>query len=223
MAPQYLNVQEANGTKVALLDSYQNYLPYGYNSTTGAFAASSNCNSTSMINSSTILYANPNGGLPIVDPACNVISSYLRSQPTREIFPTEILRLQSTSIKNLSMNGDIRYTDANMNLPNYYEQFQGLQGANRSIAFGGNANAKREVMAIDYGVVWQAYQDCQPRRTGELHQRSSAGNRRGHHRDHRNGAHDSRPGDHQQHRADDLHNDQGDHNFAGRLQTDHSE
>jgi hypothetical protein len=150
IAPGYLNVQEADGTKVSLLDSYQNYAPYGYSTTTGAFDA------TSMVNSSTILNANPNGGLPIIDPACSVISSYLRSQPTRVIFPTEILRFQSSSIKNISMNGNIRYTDANMNLPNYFEQFQGLQAANRSIAFGGNANAKREVMAFDYGIVWQA-------------------------------------------------------------------
>ncbi len=78
-----------------------------------------------MANSSTILYANPNGGLPIIDPACNVISSYFRSQPTREIFPTEIFRLQSSSIKNVTMNGNVRYTNANMNMPNYYEQLPG--------------------------------------------------------------------------------------------------
>ena len=155
MAPQYLNVQESDGTKVSLLASYQSFTPYGYSGTTGAFAASGVCNTTSMINSSTILYANPSGGLPIIDPACNVISSYVRNQPTRVLFPTEIFRLQSSSIKNVSMNGDVRYTKANMNLPNYYEQFQGLQGANRSIAYGGYANAKREVMAFDYGVVWQ--------------------------------------------------------------------
>ena len=39
MAPSYLTVQEADGTKVALLASYQNFMPYGYSSTTGAFAA----------------------------------------------------------------------------------------------------------------------------------------------------------------------------------------
>ena len=82
-----------------------------------------------MANPSTILYANPSGGLPIIDPACNVISSYVRNQPTREIFPTEIFRLQSSSIRNISMNGDVRYTSANMNLPNYYEHFQGLDRA----------------------------------------------------------------------------------------------
>ena len=82
-----------------------------------------------MISSTTALYANGAGGLPIIDPACNVLSSYLRSQPTRVTFPTEIFRLQSSSIKNLSMNGNIRYTNANMSVPNYYEIFQGLQGA----------------------------------------------------------------------------------------------
>lgn len=154
MAPQYFTAQEADGTKVALLDSYQQFVPYGYSTSTGAFAASSNCNATSMINQSTILYANPSG-LPIIDPACNVISSYYRSQPTREIFPTEIFRFQSTSVKNVSMNGDVRYTNANMNLPSYYDQFQGLDGTIRSIAFAGAASAKREVMAGDYGIVWQ--------------------------------------------------------------------
>ena len=102
-------------------------MPYGYSSSTGAFTPSAVCNTTSMLGRTTILYANPAGGLPIIDPACNVISSYFRPQPTREIFPTEIFRLQSSSIKNISMNGNVRYTSANMNLPNYYEIFQGLQ------------------------------------------------------------------------------------------------
>ncbi len=177
MDPTYLNVQEQDGTKVALLASYQSPVPYGYSSATGAFAPSGNCNSGSMINysagppaSGTILYANPNGGLPIIDPACAVISSYFRQQPTREIFPTEIFRLQSSSIKNISMNGDVRYTSANMNLPNYYEAFNGLTVESSSTksgvttitppesenSYGGYASAKREVIAVDYGIVWQA-------------------------------------------------------------------
>jgi hypothetical protein len=160
MDPAYFTVQEADGTKVALDASYQTQSPYGYSSSTGAFTPSGVCNATSMLNTHTILYANPAGGLPIIDPACNVISSYLRQQPTREIFPTEIFRLQSSSIKNISMNGNLRYTSANMNLPNYYEIFQGLQKAaptaNRELATSGSANAKREVMAFDYGIVWQA-------------------------------------------------------------------
>ncbi|MGH9561882.1 MAG: hypothetical protein ACRD3S_10550, partial [Terracidiphilus sp.] len=154
LAPQNLYVQEADGTKVALLDSYQQFVPYGYSTSTGAFSAAANCNATSMVSNTTILTANPSGGLPIIDPACNVISSYLRSQPTRVIFPTEILRVQSSTLKNFAMNGDLRYTDANMNLPNFLDQYQGLDGIIRSINFAATAHAKREVMAIDYGVVW---------------------------------------------------------------------
>ena len=73
------------------------------------------------------------GGLPIINPACDVVTSYLRSQPTRILYPTEIFRFQSTSIKNVSMNGDFRYTNANMNLPNYYENFQGLDWGSRQL------------------------------------------------------------------------------------------
>jgi hypothetical protein len=32
------------------------------------------------------------------------------------------------------MNGDFRYTNANMNLPNYYENFQGLVGESATAA-----------------------------------------------------------------------------------------
>ena len=35
MAPQYFTAQEADGTKVALLDSYQQFVPYGYSTRDG--------------------------------------------------------------------------------------------------------------------------------------------------------------------------------------------
>jgi len=85
-----------------------------------------------------------------------VITSYLRSQPTRILYPTEILRLQSTGIRNVSMNGDVRYTLANMILPSYYDSYQGLNGTTRSLTYTGNAKAHRAVIAADYGLVWQA-------------------------------------------------------------------
>jgi hypothetical protein len=96
------------------------------------------------------------GGLPIINPACDVITSYIRSQPTRSITPTEMLRLQSSSIRNIAMNGDIRFTMADTNLPNYYENWTGLDGTIRSATFVGNAKAKRQVLGIDYGITWQA-------------------------------------------------------------------
>jgi hypothetical protein len=137
--------QEADGTPAAL-GNWDSLTPYG----------SSSCNKTHMISSTTVLYPNPSGSRPIIDPACNVATSYLRSQPTRILYPTETFRFQSSSIKNLAMNGEVRYTQANMHLPNYYENFQGLDGLIRKITYTGNASARREVVAADYGIVWQA-------------------------------------------------------------------
>jgi len=144
MAPQYFNLQEADGSRVAVLQNYDNPInkPVGITCNAG-------------VGPSPISAAQTPIGLPVVDPACNVISSYSRSQPTREIFPTEIFRLQSSSIKNVTMNGNVRYTHANTSLPNYYDDFQGLAGTSREITYAGNAQAKREAIATDYGVTWQ--------------------------------------------------------------------
>jgi hypothetical protein len=94
------------------------------------------------------------GGAPIVNPACDVISSYLRSQPTRIIYPTEVLRFQSSSIENFAMNGDFRYSVSKSNLPNYFENYTGLDGSIRSATYTAAASAQRRVVALDYGVTW---------------------------------------------------------------------
>jgi hypothetical protein len=143
MAPVDLNVQEADGTKVALLANYD------------ALTPSMACNANSVGTTPNLSAPQTPGGLPVINAACAVTTSYLRTQPTRVLYPTEIFRLQSSSMKNVSMNGDVRYTNANMSLPNYYDNFQGLSGANRSIAYVGNATAKRAVLAADYGLIWQ--------------------------------------------------------------------
>jgi hypothetical protein len=145
IAPSDFIAQEADGTKVAL-DDYDSETPY----------PASACNANS-IGTTPIFSASPTaGGLPVINAACAVVTNYLRSQPTRILYPTEILRLQSSSIKNISMNGDFRYTSANMNLPNYYDSYQGLNGTTRSLTYTGVASAKRAVVAADYGIVWQA-------------------------------------------------------------------
>jgi len=170
--PNGYTAQEADGTKVYLgnWDNQGGYLAGTWNATLGTPAPATNgvtasCNSGSVgtgnYTSPTVYNIfSPNstpGGLPIINPACDVITSYTRTQPTRILTPTETLRLQSSSIKNVSMNGDFRYTLANSKLPSYYEQFQGLNGAIRSSTIsGGYAYAHRAVVAADYAIVWQA-------------------------------------------------------------------
>ncbi len=163
LAPSSFIAQEADGTPVAL-GNWDSLTPYGIG------ACDTGSMGTPVGAAPTILSpAQTPGGLPIINPACSVATSYLRSQPTRILYPTEIFRFQSSSIRNIAMNGDIRYTNANMNLPNYYENFQGLDTvaattkppivpayAIRSITYKGNANAKREVTAVDYGITWDA-------------------------------------------------------------------
>jgi hypothetical protein len=142
--PSYLYVQEADGTKVALLANYDALTPY----------TSSACNTASMGGNPMLSAANA-GGLPIINPACAVSAGYMRTAPTRAMFPTEILRLQSSSLKNISMNGDFRYTKATMNMPFYNDDFQGLSGATRSLAYTATGSGEREAIAADYGIVWQ--------------------------------------------------------------------
>ena len=123
MDPAYFSVQEPDGTKAALLANYDSLTPY----------SASACNANS-IGTTPILSAAPNlGGLPVINPACGVITSYLRFQPTRFLYPTEIFRFQTSSIKNVSMNGDFRYTDAKMNMPLLLRQFPGV---GQDYAFG---------------------------------------------------------------------------------------
>jgi len=151
--PNGFLVQEADGTP-AYLGNYTSFTPYG-------IAA---CNTGSMgsaYTSSTVYTmlspAIKPGGMPIINPACDVVTSYTRSQPTRIWTPTWTLRLQSTAIKNVSMNGNVHYTRGSSNMPNYNESAQGLNGAVRSVVWsGGHATAQRSVIGADYGIVWRA-------------------------------------------------------------------
>jgi hypothetical protein len=144
VAPGDFILQEADGTKVAIND-YDSRTPY----------PSSACNANSIGTTPILSAPQTAGGLPVINAACAVVTSYLRSQPTRILYPTEIFRLQSASIRNTSMNGDFRYTNANMNLPDYYDSYQGLNGTTRSLTYTGNAHAHRAVIAADYGIAWQ--------------------------------------------------------------------
>jgi hypothetical protein len=146
LAPGDFNVQEADGLQAALTD-FDSLTPY---------PTASSCNANSIGTTPILSAPSTPGGLPVINAACAVVTNYLRSQPTRILYPTEIFRLQSTSVKNVAMNGDLRYTLANMNMPNYYDSYQGLNGTTRSLTYIGDASAKRAVLAADYGIVWQA-------------------------------------------------------------------
>jgi hypothetical protein len=102
-----------------------------------------------IINSST----NP----PTANATCNGYRQYYRYQPTRTIFPTEEVRFQSSSIKNVQMNGRFRYTGANTDLPAFNEFFNGLSTRTRLRQFTvkGNAKAQRINVSADYGLAWQ--------------------------------------------------------------------
>jgi hypothetical protein len=146
-------VQEADGTPASLgnWDALAN--PYTTSACNTASMGTAYTNSTNY----TILSAPTSvGGRPIINPACDVVTSYIRSQPTRILYPTEMFRFQSTSIHDIALNGDLRYSVSNANMPNYYENFTGLDGTIRSATFTGAASAQRRVVGLDYGMTWNA-------------------------------------------------------------------
>jgi hypothetical protein len=153
LSPSSFNVQEPDGTPAALGNWDATANPYtvsscNLNSLGGAYTNATNY---------TILSApRTPGALPTINPACSVTTSYLRSQPTRSIFPTEMFRFQSSSIKKVALNGDIRYTKANSSLSNYYENFQGVDKAIRNYTLMGNGSSQRRIFSSDFGVSWQA-------------------------------------------------------------------
>jgi hypothetical protein len=153
LAPSQFNVQEADGTRAALGNWDATAAPYSIASCNTASMGTGYTNATNY----TIFSAPQTAmGAPIVNAACDVTTSYLRSQPTRSLYPTESFLFQSSSIKRLALNGDLRYTKANTNLPSYYENFQGLDKAIRNYTLTGNAHAQRRVVSSDLGITWFA-------------------------------------------------------------------
>lgn len=144
--PDGIMVQESNGTP-AYLGNYTSFVPY----------STAACNTSSMGGAPLLVPANTPGGLPIINPACAVVTSYVRSLPMRVWMPTGTIRLQSAAFKNVSMNGQINYTLGNVEMPYYLESSQGLNGSTRSAtSSGGYARGHRAAVGADYGIVWQA-------------------------------------------------------------------
>lgn len=157
--PNGYQAQEADGTRV-YLGNWNSLTPYGVAACNNAGMGSAYTSSSNY----TILSPNNQGGsLPIINAACSAVTSYTRQQPTRIITPTSTLRLQSSALKNVTMNGVVSYTKGNVSMPNYYEDAKGLSTSStattsvREITYtGGHAKGNRSVFSVDYGVVWQA-------------------------------------------------------------------
>lgn len=151
--PNSFQAVEADGTPV-YLGNWDNQNPYGIGAcNTGSMGAGY----TDSTHYTIFSPSNSYGGKPIINAACAVYTSYMRSAPTRVTIPTSVVRFQSSRIQNVAINGDFRYTLGTMNMPNYYEDAQGLNGSVREVtATGGMGRAHRQVVAADFGLVWKA-------------------------------------------------------------------
>ena len=151
--PNGFLAQEADGTPVYL--GNWDVVSNGSAATTTSFAAYSSaaCNSPAVV--AQAFSGLSNSGVPVIDPTCAVVTSYTRSNPTRTMMPTEALRFQSSSIKNLAINGQASYSMINVNTPSSFESGSGLNGAVRTQFWAANGSGKRKVYNADLGVTWQ--------------------------------------------------------------------
>ena len=97
---------------------------------------------------------NPDG---TVNPKCNANLAYSRVQPTRTIFPTEQVRLQSSDIPHLTLNGRLAYTGANSTLNGYNEYFNGFisRTSQRGYLETGSAKVQHVNVNGDFALEWE--------------------------------------------------------------------
>ena len=92
-----------------------------------------------------------------VNPTCNATLAYSRVQPTRTLFPTEQVRLHSSDIPHLTLNGRLAYTGANSTLNGYNEYFNGLisRGSERGYLETGSAKVQHVNVNGDFALEWE--------------------------------------------------------------------
>ena len=97
---------------------------------------------------------NPDG---TINPKCSAALDYQRVQPTRTTFPTEQVRLQSSDIPHLRLNGRLAYTGAHSNLTGYNEIFNGLitRTSQRGYVETGSAKVQRVNVNGDFALEWE--------------------------------------------------------------------
>jgi len=94
-------------------------------------------------------------GSGLANPACNGYLAYGRSEPTRNLYPTNQLTFQSSYIKRVDISGRINYSNSTSDLsPNNFEAFNGLitRSRERSFLETGPAKARRDSLNGDLGV-----------------------------------------------------------------------
>src|SRR5690242_13239148 len=90
----------------------------------------------------------------LANPACNGAFSYSRTGRNRNSYPTEQLSFQSNYFHQVDLSGRFTYTDAEANVPDFAETFNGLISRNRAriITQAGSATAKRLSRVGDFGL-----------------------------------------------------------------------
>lgn len=92
----------------------------------------------------------------VANPACNGALSYSRSGRNRNSYPTEQVSFQSNYLRKLDLSGRFSYTDAEADLPDFAETFNGLITRNRAriVTQTGSATAKRLSRNADFGLTF---------------------------------------------------------------------
>jgi len=100
--------------------------------------------------------ATPILGTGFVNPACNGLTGFARSEKVRTNYPTEQLSFQSNYFKHVDLSGRFSYSSSDSDNPSFLEAFSGLITRTRQRLYGqlGNSNAQRISTSADFGITY---------------------------------------------------------------------
>lgn len=101
--------------------------------------------------------ATPILGTGFVNPACNGLTGFTRSEKVRTNYPTEQLSFQSNYFKHVDLSGRFSYSSSDSDNPSFFEAFSGLITRTRQRLYGqlGNSNAQRISTSADFGITYR--------------------------------------------------------------------
>jgi hypothetical protein len=93
----------------------------------------------------------------LVNPTCNAFLGYTRTGRNRNSYPTEQLSLQSNFFQHFDISARFIYSDAEANVPDFNETFNGLitRTGQRAYNYAGNATSKRITKTADFGITYK--------------------------------------------------------------------